>query len=209
MAETVDSLTSKLRYRLQELSATGRFETAPLVDYLTSGMRMVVNDLEPLAKDSTLAFVASTRSMDLPVEFLRLKRATIAGVPLSLTDPDVLDQLAEADGKDTWEEDTGTPTDCWIDGLNLFLYPLPDADVTVNLRHTYMPDDLTQGGAFPLPTVLAEGVLLYALHTALDSDDNPRAITELQKYTGWMTDMLRRQRARTTAPFTRVRMARR
>src|SRR5690606_20761782 len=130
-------IRAQLRFRLQEPQSTGRFSDAELDSYINRGQAEVADQLEPLVKVTSLSFGAGVATQPLPDNLLRIHRASIGGTALRTTDPLALDATST-----TWEGATGTPTHYFIQGNDLRLYPIPDSPVTVDVTHSYLPEDL-------------------------------------------------------------------
>jgi len=130
-------IRAQLRFRLQEPQSTGRFSDAELDSYINRGQAEVADQLEPLVKVTSFNFGAGVATQPLPDNLLRIHRASIGGTALRTTDPLALDATST-----TWEGATGTPTHYFIQGNDLRLYPIPDSPVTVDVTHSYLPEDL-------------------------------------------------------------------
>lgn len=197
-------LRAQLRFRLQEPQSTGRFSDAELDSYINRGQAEVADQLEPLVKVTSLNFEAGVATQPLPDNLLRIHRASIGGTALRTTDPLALDATST-----TWEGATGTPTHYFIQGNDLRLYPIPDSPVTVDVTHSYLPEDLVDDtDELSLPGWMEEGVILYALGLALESDMDNRSGNAYQKYQIWLERALRRLRHRTIEPTIRVTLSR-
>lgn len=197
-------IRAQLRFRLQEPQSTGRFSDAELDSYINRGQAEVADQLEPLVKVTSLSFGAGVATQPLPDNLLRIHRASIGGTALRTTDPLALDATST-----TWEGATGTPTHYFIQGNDLRLYPIPESPVTVDVTHSYLPDDLVDDtDELSLPGWMEEGVILYALGLALESDMDNRSGNAYQKYQIWLERALRRLRHRTIEPTIRVTLSR-
>lgn len=197
-------IRAQLRFRLQEPQSTGRFSDAELDSYINRGQAEVADQLEPLVKVTSLNFEAGVATQPLPDNLLRIHRASIGGTALRTTDPLALDATST-----TWEGATGTPTHYFIQGNDLRLYPIPESPVTVDVTHSYLPDDLVDDSdELSLPGWMEEGVILYALGLALESDMDNRSGNAYQKYQIWLERALRRLRHRTIEPTIRVTLSR-
>lgn len=197
-------IRAQLRFRLQEPQSTGRFSDAELDSYINRGQAEVADQLEPLVKVTSLNFEAGVATQPLPDNLLRIHRASIGGTALRTTDPLALDATST-----TWEGATGTPTHYFIQGNDLRLYPIPESPVTVDVTHSYLPDDLVDDtDELSLPGWMEEGVILYALGLALESDMDNRSGNAYQKYQIWLERAIRRLRHRTIEPTIRVTLSR-
>jgi len=197
-------IRAQLRFRLQEPQSTGRFSDAELDSYINRGQAEVADQLEPLVKVTSLSFGAGVATQPLPDNLLRIHRASIGGTALRTTDPLALDATST-----TWEGATGTPTHYFIQGNDLRLYPIPESPVTVDVTHSYLPEDLVDDtDELSLPGWMEEGVILYALGLALESDMDNRSGNAYQKYQIWLERAIRRLRHRTIEPSIRVTLSR-
>lgn len=197
-------LRAQLRFRLQEPQSTGRFSDAELDSYINRGQAEVADQLEPLVKTTSLSYTSGEATQPLPDDLLRIHRASIGGTTLRTTDPLALDATST-----TWEGVTGTPTHYFIQGNDLRLYPIPDSAVTVDVTHSYLPADLVDDtDEVSLPGWMEEGVILYALGLALESDMDNRSGNAYQKYQIWLERAFRRLRHRTIEPSIRVSLSR-
>lgn len=197
-------LRAQLRFRLQEPQSTGRFSDAELDSYINRGQVEVADQLEPLVKTTQLSYANGEATQPLPDDLLRIHRASIGGTTLRTTDPLALDATST-----TWEGVTGTPTHYFIQGNDLRLYPIPDSSVTVAVTHSYLPADLVDDAdECMLPGWMEEGVILYALGLALESDMDNRSGNAYQKYQIWLERAFRRLRHRTIEPSIRVSLSR-
>src|SRR5690606_31022259 len=197
-------LRAQLRFRLQEPQSTGRFSDAELDSYINRGQAEVADQLEPLVKVTSFNFEAGVATQPLPDNLLRIHRAAIGGTALRTTDPLALDATST-----TWEGATGTPTHYFIQGNDLRLYPIPDSPVTVDVTHSYLRDDLVDDtDEVSLTGWMEEGVILYALGLAMESDMDNRSGNAYQKYQIWLERAIRRLRHRTIEPTIRVTLSR-
>jgi len=197
-------IRAQLRFRLQEPQSTGRFSDAELDSYINRGQAEVADQLEPLVKVTSLDFGVGVATQPLPDNLLRIHRASIGGTALRTTDPLALDATST-----TWEGATGTPTHYFIQGNDLRLYPIPDSSVTVDVTHSYLPEDLVDDAdELSLPGWMEEGVILYAFGLALESDMDNRSGNVYQKYQVWLDRAFRRLRHRTIEPSIRVSLSR-
>src|SRR5690554_3077151 len=197
-------IRAQLRFRLQEPQSTGRFSDAELDSYINRGQAEVADQLEPLVKVTSLDFGVGVATQPLPDNLLRIHRASIGGTALRTTDPLALDAAST-----TWEGATGTPTHYFIQGNDLRLYPIPDSSVTVDVTHSYLPEDLVDDAdELSLPGWMEEGVILYAFGLALESDMDNRSGNVYQKYQVWLDRAFRRLRHRTIEPSIRVSLSR-
>lgn len=197
-------LRSQLRFRLQEPQSTGRFSDAELDSYINRGQVEVADQLEPLVEITQLSYASGEATHPLPDNLLRIHRASIEGTRLRTTDPLALDATSP-----TWEGSTGTPTHYFVQGNDLRLYPIPDSAVVVDVTHSYLPADLVNDtDELSLPGWMEEGVILYALGLALESDMDNRSGNAYQKYQIWLERAIRRLRHRTIEPTIRVSLSR-
>jgi len=127
---TLVELLAAARLRLDDVATPYGWSDAELISWLNEAEREACIRARLLAGETTVSVVAGDGQYDLAVTTLYVRRARIAALQrlLQRTDRATLD-ARHAD----WQATTGDPTHYFIEGRELFLYPLPTVNRTLVL----------------------------------------------------------------------------
>lgn len=148
----------------------------------------------------TLATVAGTAEVAVSTSSQRTRSVSYAteGGTLQQVVIAVIDAESAASGK---------PQIYAVDGVNLVLYPTPDAVYSLKHRFVTTEQDLTQDSDEPLlPSSYHPAVVDYASHLVLTRTHDPeRARERLDSYMTWESRMLDNARRGTAPKVPRIR----
>ncbi len=173
---------------------TDHYSNATILSMLNEGLSQAADRLEVKEATKDVSVLSGATSVSLPSDLLRLKAARIGTTNLPVKDATSLQQA-----NDAWETVTGTPTNIVPLGLlEVRLYPIPDAAVTVTFDYVQAPTALTDDiGSIPELPIYAHYVpCKWAAYRLLKMDKAPEADSLLAEYTNDLAKALEEARAR-------------
>lgn len=144
---------------------------ADIIRWANDGQLDIVRRTECLQAHVETNSVAKDNSYALPPDAIRVRRVTYDGNVLSRV------ELEELDGVNKSREAsdiTGTPTQYYIWGRQLWLYPTPSNSGTGNLDIYYLKAPATLGGDADVPDIpghMHEDIVRYCLARAKELDE--------------------------------------
>lgn len=160
---TPSQIETAARRRLNAVSDTFWSSDEVIENYLYHACLEMARETRVIESSTTTSAVASQQAYAYPTGVAEIKRITHDGKPLALIDMQKADMLGNATGT----TQTGTPTNYWIWGQYINLFPAPASSGSSNIKIWYYgePAAVTSSSTLEIPSVyhdyLVTGTVFY------------------------------------------------
>jgi len=140
MAERELNIVKEARITLNDVSEPPRWSTERLMKLLEDGQRDLCKAAPLLTHRANINTAQGSETYRLPLDCVRLLRASCEGLPLPLVSYDAIEDVS-AD----WEEDTGSVSHLVVNSLDqqeIRPYPMAKASQMIKVRYHSLPVEL-------------------------------------------------------------------
>lgn len=179
---TVQKISDRVRRQFGDTGSVVITDQA-MYDWINDAMREIVLDQKLLRVKSTSQTVIGQQNYGFPSDLLRLDHLSVNGEALDQTSTQEIGRTIE-NMDDSINYPRGVPSQYWVYGRELFLYPAPSSSTSMTIYYYRNPVEVTAMVNTPeLPAEYDNRIIEYCLSQAAElDDDDTRAQLKRQQF---------------------------